>query len=132
MCIRDSAEAKRIVESARAHADELEATGSAERRAARERHEAELAAERERAENEAARIKQAALDIATARLARSRELAAQADRSRQDVATNLERLRNRIADLPELLVRPDDVDYNARTDADDRALLDERLSQPAR
>ena len=72
-----------------------------------------------------------ALDAA--RLARlPRELAAQADRSRQDVATNLERLRNRIADLPELLVRPDDVDYNARTDADDRALLDERLSQPAR
>ena len=125
-------EARRVVEKAKAEVAELEAVSAAERRAERERHDAELADQRERALDEAAHIRQTALDIATERLDRSRELAQAADRTRQDIAANLGRLREELAELPELLAQPDDSEYSVLSDADDLDLLNSKLSPEAR
>ena len=73
-----------------------------------------------------------ALDIATERLDRSRELAQAADRTRQDIAANLGRLREELAELPELLAQPDDSEYSVLSDADDLDLLNSKLSPEAR
>ena len=59
-------------------------------------------------------------------------MAQAADRTRQEIAANLGRLREQLAELPELLARPEDSEYELLSETDDLELLNRKLSPDAR
>ncbi|MGV9826678.1 hypothetical protein [Gordonia sp. NPDC003429] len=125
-------EAQRMVAKAQAEAAELERESAQTRAEMQRQHEADLADQRRVALGEAQNIRQTAREIATERLARSREMAARADEARAGVLAEFEEIRTKLSDFPDILRRPGDVDYTAMSDADDLDELNRVLSERSR